>query len=255
MKITLPNLILCAAISLTPTLFAQEKSFDPLGKETELHLPRQVRVQVEYVELSLEEMTALMADPKATKSDTILRQRVTELIKAEKAEIIESQMIVARSGEKAVTESIREFIYPNEYEPAEIPGEVHLHDKDGESKITPKEVMTPATPTAFETRNLGATLEVEPVIGDNNRTIELRLAPEIVYHIENTKWTTWKDKRGEADIMMPVMYTLRLTTAVTVTNGHPSLIAALSPKDDKGVTDFSRKILVFVKCDVMVIGR
>ncbi len=241
-------------MGLTP-LLAQNKPFDPTGKDAELSLPRHVRTQVEYIELSLEDMTALMADPTATKNDTILRQRVTKLIKAQKAKIIESQMLIARSGEKATSESIYEYIYPTEYEPAELPNEIHIHNKDGDTKIPSKEIATGPTPTAFETRNVGSTLEVEPTIGENNHFVDIRLNPEIVYHVENIKWATWKDKHGEADIMMPIFYSLRVTTSATVVSGQPCLLAALSPKNDQGIADFSRKILVFVRCDIIVPSR
>lgn len=249
-------MILVAALSMTATsiLHAQNQPYDPMGAEAEALLPRHVRTQVEYIELSLEQMTALMADPKATKTDTILRQRVAELIKTDKATIIETQMVIARSGEKATSESIREYIYPTEYEPSELPTTVKI-ENGAEEKITRKDLATPPTPTAFETRNLGTTLEVEPTIGEGNHTIDLRLSPEIVYHIENKKWSTWKGQHGEADIMMPIFYTLRVNTGLTLANGKPSLVAALSPKNDKGATDFSRKILIFVKCDVIIVGN
>ncbi len=55
--------------------------------------------------------------------------------------------------------------------------------------------------------------------------------------------------------MMPVFYTLRLNTAVTVANGKHALLGALSPKDDKGVTDTSRKVFVFARADVIFAGR
>ncbi len=248
-------MILSAALSMTtPVLHAQDQPYDPMGAEAEAMLPRHVRTQVEYIELSLEQMTALMADPEATKTDTILRQRVAELIKKNKAEIIETQMVIARSGEKSTSESIREYIYPTEYEPPELPTTVKI-ENGAEDKIKREDLATPPTPTAFETRNLGSTLEVEPTIGENNHTIDLRVAPEIVYHIENKKWATWKDKHGEADIMMPIFYTLRVNTGITLANGKPCLLAALSPKNDKGITDFSRKILIFVKCDVIIVGK
>lgn len=245
-----------AAIALSALcgpLFGQN-SFDPTGAAAEASLPRQVRTQIEYIEMSLEQMTTLMEDEDATKNDTILRQRIAELIKKEKAEIIETQMVITRSGEKSTAESIREFIYPTEYEPPELPTTVKI---SGEAKdiISKKDLATPPTPTAFETRNLGATLEVEPTIGDDNQYIDLRLAPEIVYHTENTKWATWKDKHGEADIQMPIFYTLRVNTAASLANKKPCLLAALSPKDDKGVTDFSRKVLIFAKCDIIFVGR
>lgn len=247
-------MILSAALSITPALHAQDQPYDPMGAEAEAMLPRHVRTQVEYIELSLEQMTALMADPQATKTDTILRQRVAELIKTDKAKIIETQMVIARSGEKSTSESIREYIYPTEYEPPKLPTTVKI-ENGAEDKIKREDLATPPTPTAFETRNLGSTLEVEPTIGENNHTIDLRISPEIVYHVENIKWATWKDKNSEADIMMPIFYSLRVTTALTLANGKPSLVAALSPKNDKGITDFSRKILIFVKCDVIIVGK
>ncbi|NWK55794.1 hypothetical protein HW115_09245 [Verrucomicrobiaceae bacterium N1E253] len=250
----LSSLVAGATLMMAPGLHAQE-SFDPTGKEAEATLPHLIRTQVEYIEMSLEQMTALLADPAATKTDTILRQRINELIKQEKAEIIDTQMVISRSGEKSTSESIREFIYPTEYEPPELPNKIHLHTQDGKTEIPNKELATGPTPTAFETRNLGSTLEVEPTLSENKQYVDLRFAPELVYHVENVKWATWKDKHGEADIQMPIMYTLRVNTAVSVYNHRPCLVAALSPKDDKGITDRSRKVLVFVRCDVVPVGR
>ena len=40
--------------------------------------------------------------------------------------------------------------------------------------------VTPTTPTAFETRNTGVTLEVEPVVGPDGVTIDLNLVPQVV---------------------------------------------------------------------------
>lgn len=55
--------------------------------------------------------------------------------------------------------------------------------------------------------------------------------------------------------MMPIFYTLRVNTAATVANGKPCLFAALSPRSDKGITDTSRKVLIFVKADIITVGR
>ena len=255
MNRTIP--ILFATVwTATLSLTAQEPSFDPLGNEAESNLPRQILTQVEFIEMSLEQMTSLLADPAATKTDTVLRSKVAELIKAEKAKIIETQMVIARSGEKATSESIREYIYPTEYEPSESPTTVKIENGSGPGPAhLKKDLATPPTPTAFETRNLGSMLEIEPTLGENNLYIDLRFSPEIVYHVKNNKWATWKDKHGEADIMMPTFYTLRVTTALTLANKKPALVAALSPKDDQGVTDFSRKILIFAKCCVIFVGR
>lgn len=265
MKIRPVLVFCCATIGLLPVLRGQAvrtgplssaQPYDPLGQKAEEAAPSHIRVQVEYVELSLADMTKLMDDKDATKNDTALRRRLDALIAKDKARIVEVQSVICKSGQKATAESIREFIYPTEYEPAEVPGQIHIHNKEGDMRVpAEKDFATGPTPTAFETRNIGATLEVEATLGDFDQTIDLRLMPELVYHVENFKWATWRDRHGESDIQMPIFYTLRLNTAVTVMKGHPCLVAALSPKDDKGVTDPARKVMVFAKCDVVKSGR
>jgi hypothetical protein len=54
---------------------------------------------------------------------------------------------------------------------------------------------------------------------------------------------------------MPIMYSLRINTSVTLAAGKPTMVAALSPKDEKGFPDFKRKLMVFVKADVLTTGR
>lgn len=211
-----------------------------------------VRVQLEYIEMPLLTMAELMDDEKATDTDTALRARVAELIKKGNAKLVDMHMLTVPDGQKATSESIREFIYPTEYEPPEIPNEIHLHAPGGtQGKMTSKDFATGPTPTAFETRNLGTTLEIEASVTPNGRSISLRFAPETVYFVEFTTYTDWKDKHGRSDIVMPVMYSMRITSALTVADGKPALVASLSPKDAKGVTDPSRKVLVFIKADIL----
>jgi hypothetical protein len=233
---------------------AQVDPFDPT-----LNLPKYVQVQVEFVEMAHEDLTKLLFLSNPESSDaTALRMTVAEMVKKEQATVLETMMVVARSGEKAVSEGISEFIYPTEYEPPEIPNEVDLPDKEG--GLTLEDVKglwalrTPATPTSFETRNLGSTFEIAPLIGENGRIIDLNFAPEIVWHSGNTVWVETKDGLGNVSkIEMPRMYKLGVTTAITCIDGQYNLVAVLSPKDQEGITDFSRKVMVFVKCDIMVV--
>lgn len=223
-----------------------QDEFDPLGEAAEAELPKQIRVQVEFIEVPQETLTELLAGPQKSADDTKLRAKLQELINKKKAKMLETQMVTARSGQKATSESIHEFIYPTEYEPPVLPGE-----KENIAAFP----SNPATPTAFETRNVGSTLEIEPVIGEDNRTIDLRFAPEIIYHTGNEVWAELRKGKNKNRIQMPNFYTLRITTGVVLMTGQPFLAAALSPKDDAGEADFSRKVLVFVKADVLTVGR
>lgn len=217
----------------------------------------QVRVQVEFIDVPHEQLTELMFGEKPAANDGELRKQVAQLVKDGKATIAETMICVTRSRQKATTESIEEFIYPTEYEPAEISIESSSKEKD--TKEPAKEVVrdnaTGPLPTAFETRNLGSTMEIEPTLSDDGKTVDLRIVPEMVHHVGNQIWAEWKGEHGNTPVQMPIMYTVRLNTFVTLATGQYTLLAALSPKNKEGFPDATRKLMVFVKADVATPGR
>jgi general secretion pathway protein D len=77
-----------------------------------------------------------------------------------------------------VIEIVREFRYPTQFQPPQIPQTVG--STSGSIGGTTTVPVTPTTPTAFETRNTGVTLEVEPVVGPDGVTIDLNLVPQVV---------------------------------------------------------------------------
>ena len=244
--------IACSLWCLSGLAPAQEKKAEAVQGDI-----RQVRVQVEFIDVAHEQLTGLMFGEKPSANDGEVRKQVAQLVKDGKAAIAETMLCVTRSGQKATTESIEEFIYPTEYEPAEISIESSSKEKD--AKEPTKEVVrdnaTGPTPTAFETRNLGSTMEIEPTLSDDEKTVELRIIPEMVHHVGNQVWAEWKGEHGNSPIQMPIMYTVRLNTAVTLATGRYTLLAALSPKNKDGFPDSTRKLMVFVKADVAAPGR
>lgn len=229
--------------------------FDPLGEHD--NLPKQIRVQVEFIDVSHEQLTELLFGEKVSENDTEMRKQVAALIKDGKASILETMLCTARSGQKATSESIEEYIYPTEYEPAELPATVEIDGKQdtGEAQQKRRDFATGPTPTAFETKNLGSTLEIEPMLSEDDKIIDLRFLPEIVYHVGNEVWAEWKGQHGNSPIQMPKFYKVSVNTGVTLADGKPMLVAAVSPKDEKGLPDFTRKLMVFVKADVITTGR
>lgn len=227
--------------------------YDPLGEFDQL--PQQVRVQVEFIEVSHETFTELMFGPRASANDSDLRAKLADLIKQQKASIMETMMCIAKSAERGKTQSIEEFIYATEYEPPNCPTTVDPGAaKDAPARPVP-ELATGPSPSAWDTRYVGSTLEVEPFIFEGGRIVNLRILPELVYHVGNEVWTEWQDVHGSAPVQMPTFYTVRLDCSLTVVPGQPALAGALSPKDDKGHPDPSRKLMLFVKADVLTVGR
>lgn len=248
----------CLSVGLFTTTHAQTSTaeVDPFQDQIAA-TAQQIRVQVEFIDVSHEQFTELMFGPKPPAGDGELRQQVAQLIKDGKATVMETLLCTTRSGQKATTESVEEFIYPTEYEPATLPTNIPAKDEEVLGKVSGKrpDPATGPTPTAFDTRNVGSTLEIEPKLSNDHKTIDLRFIPEIVYHVGNEVWAEWKGEHGNSPVQMPTFYTLRLNTAVTLTEGHFMLAAALSPKSKEGIPDLTRKLMVFVKADVIATGR
>lgn len=234
---------------------AESDPFDP--NFVQLKTPtNQIRVQVEFIDVSHEQFTELMFGPKPPANDGELRKQVAQLVKVGKGTIIETLLCTARSGQKATSESIEEFIYPTEYEPATLPDKLDgkAAEAAGKTEGNRPDPATGPMPTAFDTRNVGSTLEIEPTLGTDLKTIDLRFVPEIVYHVGNEIWGEWKGEHGNSPVQMPTFYAIRVNTAATLTDGHYLMTGALSPKNKEGKPDFSRKLMVFVKADVITTG-
>ncbi|NNC88969.1 MAG: type II and III secretion system protein [Akkermansiaceae bacterium] len=179
------------------------------------------------------------------------------------ADIMTAPSVTARPGQKATIEIIREFIYPTEYEPPELPNQVGTTGglgAGGNAGIFP---VTPATPTAFETRNTGVTLEIEPNVGANDYVIDLRFAPEIVefegfINYGSPITSPASDMMGnpvtvtitENRIEMPVFSSRRVSTGITIYDGHTVAVGGLMREDVQNVED-----KVPILGDLPLIGR
>jgi|UniRef100_UPI0037850C5E general secretion pathway protein D len=93
-------------------------------------------------------------------------------------DLMSAPSVTTKSGTRATMEVTREFIYPTEFDPPQLPqgggGNLQLGGGGGQ------QIATPTTPTAFEMRRTGVILEAEPTVGADGNTIELTLAPEVV---------------------------------------------------------------------------
>lgn len=163
-------------------------------------------------------------------------------------DLLSAPSVMARSGQRAKIEVIREFIYPTEYDPPEIPNQVGGGIGGGAVEVFP---VTPATPTAFETRNTGVTLEVDPVLGADELTIDLNLAPEVVefdgfinygspISTASTNLITGAPEPviiTENRIEMPIFNTRKVTTQVTIWDGQTVALGGLIREDVQDVED------------------
>jgi general secretion pathway protein D len=167
-------------------------------------------------------------------------------------DLLSAPSVMARSGQRAKIEVIREFIYPTEYDPPEIPNQFGSIGgiTTGGTSAGGGFPVTPATPTAFETRNTGVTLEVDPVLGADEFTIDLNLAPEVVefdgfINYGSPILTSSVNALGlvqpvvvtENRIEMPVFNTRKVTTQVTIWDGQTVALGGLIREDIQDVED------------------
>jgi general secretion pathway protein D len=97
-------------------------------------------------------------------------------------DLMSAPKVTTKSGQKATVSVIREFRYPTEFDPPQIPqSTANLSGGTVEFQgFITSPVITPTTPTQFTTRNIGVTLDVDPQIGADGYTIDLTLSPEVV---------------------------------------------------------------------------
>jgi Flp pilus assembly secretin CpaC len=196
--------------------------------------PKPVAITVELQVFSMARTQAVetvFAKPTGTNFADVLRT-VEALVAAKKATLVATPSVTTMSGEKATIESLLEHRYPTEFEPPQIPQQIGTGGTTTKvtttTSVTEETTTVPrtsSTPTAFDTRNMGLTLEVEPVASEDRKEIHISLVPQIVALQGTVKYKT--DNNGE--IEQPEFYTKKIRTAVLVKNGGIAFLGTLEP--------------------------
>jgi general secretion pathway protein D len=95
-------------------------------------------------------------------------------------DLLSAPKITTKSGQRAVIEIVREFRYPTQFTEPKVPDIQGRGSSNSTTTTIALPVVGPSTPSNFETRNTGVTLEVEPVVGPDGITIDLNLVPQVV---------------------------------------------------------------------------
>jgi len=178
-------------------------------------------------------------------------------------DIMAQPSVVTRSGQSSSISIVREFIYATEYEPPELPNSTGNTDGDffggGGSSVTP---VTPATPTAFDKRDVGITLEVLPVVDPGKKLVNVTLNPVFSDFSGFVNYgspinTTSNGVLGpetvvltENAILMPIFDTQKLSTSLDIYDGATIVIGGLKQDSIQDVED-----TVPVLGSIPIIGR
>jgi general secretion pathway protein D len=194
-------------------------------------------------------LSGVMTDPQFQVVIRALNQR-------KGVDLMSAPSVTTKSGQRASVEVVREFMYPTEFDPPQIPqqfggqgGNVNLGGGGGGGSGGSFPV-TPTTPTAFEMKPVGVRMEVDPVVGPDGYSIDLNLAPEVnefegFINYGSPIQTSSSDALGnpvtlvltENRIPQPVFSTRKVQTAVTVWDGQTVAMGGLIREDVQDVED------------------
>jgi hypothetical protein len=134
-----------------------------------------------------------------------------------------------QSGTRSVAEGITEFRYPVEWA---SPGE-GVEKPGGDKLDLPARKVTnlQPVPVTFETRNLGVTLDVEPVINTDGDVVQITQDSQAVIVIETLNYYAGETVKGEATTIPHQQFgTIKSNSTFQLRHGARKLIAASKPK-------------------------
>lgn len=176
-------------------------------------------------------------------------------------DLMSAPSVTAKHTQRATIEVVREFIYPTEFDPPQIPTNVGGSTGGGVGGGAAAAIpVTPTTPTAFEMRQVGVRMEVEPTVGADGYTIDLQLNPEVTEFdgfinygspifsvtppsfVENALGEVFGLPASRVEltpniINQPVFSVRRLTTSVTIWDGQTVVLGGLIREDVQDVED------------------
>jgi general secretion pathway protein D len=182
-------------------------------------------------------------------------------------DLLSAPRVTTKSGQRAVIEIVREFRYPTQFQPPQIPQTTGGGNSSGSGMNTTINIqpVTPTTPTAFETRNTGVTLEVEPVVGPDGVTIDLNLVPQVVEFegfinygspilapkVSLFAGLTQADRVLTDNVInQPIFSTRKVTTSVNVWDGQTVVLGGLMREDVQKTEDRTPLL-----GDIPIVGR
>ena len=196
-------------------------------------------ITVEMIEFDRELVPALFPSASDPKSHAPPYQNLAEQVRHGEAKRLASTLIRTRSGERAKGGAGSEYIYGTENDSSQVPGNLTSPPAD-RSQIT-----APVSPTAFDSRKLGLSVETEPWVVGNGSQILLDITIE---HISLDREQVYGQDEGE--VKQPIFSSTKITTGVVVQTATHQLLAITTPREaGSGDPVHGRRVAVFVRVD------
>ncbi len=168
-------------------------------------------------------------------------------------DMIAKPAIITRSGQSSTIAIVREFLYATQYEPPELPKSTSGGGSGGSSLFGggggDTFPVTPATPTDFEKRDVGITLEVLPRADSSKRFVNVTLNPIFSEFdgfvnygspINSSTQSLFGPKKVEITknaILMPVFSKQAFSSSIDVADGATIVVGGLMQESVENVED------------------
>lgn len=195
-----------------------------------------VQFELQIITLPEPLASALIPDLRDPKKIEAAYTRLQTLLGEGKATLVAWPVLATKSGQRAVVEDIREIRYATEFSGGEVQVNLQVTESPEEEpsqiKVKPKieAAGLQPVPSAFETRNAGVTLEIEPVLAPDGVTIDLNLVPQHVW-LHRFHTVTMKVDGRSVVVEQPEFRTNKVQTSITMKSGQRVLMGVFSQSE------------------------
>ncbi len=156
-------------------------------------------------------------------------ERVQKLIEEGEIKLVTTLLAKGHSGENLLSETIEEMRYPTEFDPPQLPSRIPEENATEFLKAWP---VIGVTPTAFETRNVGQTLELQAFVSNDGQWINTKMNPRHVRFLRFMHYGSGRLPNGEQlGVEQPFFHTLSNRLSLRLRNGQRVLAGVHRPPE------------------------
>jgi hypothetical protein len=223
-----------ALLSVVALLGLVAQGWAQAAKPEEIRTKPAFAVLVDLRCLSLPRVKAIpiVRRLRSTKPEEVTKAvaELDDLVLSGEARLAGWPMITTFNGQKGVAEQVEELRYATEFQP--VVSNVYVTETTGDLQQKVPAIKSDFEPTAsaFETRNTGVTLEVEPTVDLEGKSVQLSFVAQHVRLLAVERVTVERqsapDNRSTKTIVeQPRFTTVRVQTDMSFESGQPKLIS------------------------------
>lgn len=230
-----------AFVILTAMNGAAQEQKDPFKKEQADKTENAAKPQQSQatplvsIEMRMIEMSRLAADEVFKEQGGIAKtfiinektlNTINDMVIKNKAKVVSQSKIITDSRSCGENKSVRELIYPTEYCSTPI-------ESNGTNSVTAQSGNILIFPSAFETRDCGTMFTVTPIVGPDNKLIDIAMVLQRVRLSAGPNKVIVNSPTGETEVSQPLFLSESMTISLMIPTGSTVLASVCDAIDDQ----------------------